>query len=142
MALGTKLRALRTERGLSLRELGRATHLSHSFIADIEAGRCSASIDTMKALAKALGVDLVRLLDEPRPDFDPATVSSPPAKIDPNDPRVKRLAEVGIFLHTPFELDEQDIKEIEDFIEYRRQKAAKRREREEQQKKGGSPTPG
>lgn len=51
-------------RGLSLRALGRASNTSHSFIADIEAGRSKPSIDTLTALAKALGISLADLMGD------------------------------------------------------------------------------
>ncbi len=62
--IGTRLKKTRKNNGLSLRELAKRAHISHSFIADIEAGRSKPSIDTLKALANALGVSLSELIDD------------------------------------------------------------------------------
>ena len=55
--VGKRLRQLRTQQGLSLRALAQKSGLSHSFICDIEHGRCGLSIASLQALARALGVD-------------------------------------------------------------------------------------
>lgn len=54
--ISAKLRQLRKQRNYSLRALARLTGLSHSFICDIEHGRCKPSIDNLRVLADALGV--------------------------------------------------------------------------------------
>jgi transcriptional regulator with XRE-family HTH domain len=54
--IGTTLRQLRKQQNFSLRALSQATGLSHSFICDIEQGRCNPSIKTLHILAKALSV--------------------------------------------------------------------------------------
>ncbi|BCV20425.1 helix-turn-helix domain-containing protein [Moorella sp. Hama-1] len=59
--IGIRLKHLRIKKGLTLRALAKAAHISHSFIADIESGRSKPSLDTSKALAKALGVSLIDL---------------------------------------------------------------------------------
>lgn len=64
--LGARLKRIRNAKQMTLRELGKIAFLSHSFIADIESGRCSnPTIDTIVALANALGVPLTALLEEP-----------------------------------------------------------------------------
>lgn len=71
--IGTRLKDLRLQKGLSLRELAKQAHTSHSFIADIEAGRSNPSLDTIDALAKALHVSIDYLLgrtDNPCPFYD------------------------------------------------------------------------
>lgn len=59
--VGVRLKHLREAKKLSLRELGKMAHVSHSFIADIESGRSNPSLDTLKSLAKALNVSIVDL---------------------------------------------------------------------------------
>lgn len=54
--IGSRLRQLRNQQNFSLRALAQATGLSHSFICDVEHGRCNPSIETLQTLAKALGV--------------------------------------------------------------------------------------
>jgi transcriptional regulator with XRE-family HTH domain len=56
--IGNRLKRLRKNKKFSLRALGKAAHVSHSFIADIEAGRSKPSLDTLMALARALGVSI------------------------------------------------------------------------------------
>lgn len=54
--IGIKLQQLRKQRGYSLRTLAKKTGLSHSFICDIEHGRCNPSIEKLGIIAKALEV--------------------------------------------------------------------------------------
>jgi transcriptional regulator with XRE-family HTH domain len=57
-AVGTHVRRLRTERGLSLRELARQTDFSASFMSQVENGQVSPSISSMEKIATALGVTM------------------------------------------------------------------------------------
>jgi len=54
--LGLHLRRLRKQHNYSLRTLSKLTGLSHSFICDIEHGRCNPSIDNLRVLADAFKV--------------------------------------------------------------------------------------
>lgn len=56
MKLSIKLRTLREERNLKLKELAQKSGVSVSFISDIEHDRRNPSIDTLKKLAMALDV--------------------------------------------------------------------------------------
>jgi transcriptional regulator with XRE-family HTH domain len=56
--IGTAIRRLRGERGLSLRELGRATGFSISFLSLVERGRSSISLTSLHTIAAALGVEM------------------------------------------------------------------------------------
>jgi len=64
MNLGSRIKRLRLKRKLSLRELGRLAHVSHSFIADIESGRSNPSLVTLEGLANALGTTTSYFLEE------------------------------------------------------------------------------
>ena len=64
MSVGDKLRALRKQNKLTLKELSEKTSLSISFISDIENKRRNPSIDNLKILANALNVSVSELLDE------------------------------------------------------------------------------
>jgi transcriptional regulator with XRE-family HTH domain len=57
-AVGTHVRRLRTELGLSLRELARQTDFSASFMSQVENGQVSPSISSMEKIAVALGVTM------------------------------------------------------------------------------------
>ena len=77
--IGRTLRALRTERGLSLGELARAAGLSKSILARIESDGGNPSVETLWRLSLALGVPLGSLLggddDAPRVRRIPARES-------------------------------------------------------------------
>jgi DNA-binding NtrC family response regulator len=61
--LGTRIRALRKSRALTLRQLANKTALSVSLISQIELGKSAASVATLRKLATALGVSLSVLFD-------------------------------------------------------------------------------
>src|SRR3954468_17411658 len=63
--LAANLRRLRIARHLSLSELARATSMSKATLSGIENGRANPTIETLSALAAALRVPLVELLEEP-----------------------------------------------------------------------------
>src|SRR5690242_11808925 len=63
--LASNLRRLRIARHLSLSELARATSMSKATLSSIENGRANPTVDTLSALAAALRVPVVELLDEP-----------------------------------------------------------------------------
>jgi transcriptional regulator with XRE-family HTH domain len=65
--LSANLRRLRIARRLSLSELARATTMSKATLSGIENGRANPTVETLAALAAALGVSVVELLDEPAP---------------------------------------------------------------------------
>jgi len=64
MSVGERLRAARTERKLSLKELGSAAKLSKGFISQVESGTSNPSLKTLRRLADALGVPVSSLLGE------------------------------------------------------------------------------
>ncbi len=63
MADGSRVRALRMERGLSLREASRRSALSVSFISSLERGAAGASVATLQRLTSAYGGTMLDLLD-------------------------------------------------------------------------------
>ncbi len=64
MKISDKLRALRKENNLTLKELSKKSGISISFISDIENERRNPSIETLKILAKALGASADEFLKE------------------------------------------------------------------------------
>ena len=54
--MGERLRAVRRERGLSLRDLAKRLDVSPSLISQVETGRASPSVSTLYAMAQALSV--------------------------------------------------------------------------------------
>jgi DNA-binding NtrC family response regulator len=59
--LGARIRALRKQHGLTLKQLANKTTLSVSLISQIELGKSAASISTLRRLAAALGSSLAEL---------------------------------------------------------------------------------
>jgi len=66
MDLGTRLRALRTERGLSLSQLEDATKISSSFLSLVESGKSDITISRLVRLADFFDVQLSDLVDGSR----------------------------------------------------------------------------
>jgi DNA-binding NtrC family response regulator len=61
--LGAKIRVLRKERELTLKQLANKTALSVSLISQIELGKSAASVSTLRKLATALGVTMSALFE-------------------------------------------------------------------------------
>ena len=61
--LGAKIRQLRKERALTLKQLANKTALSVSLISQIELGKSAASVSTLRKLATALGVTMSYLFE-------------------------------------------------------------------------------
>jgi len=76
--LGQRLRAVREERGMSLRALAKLIDVSPSFVSQVELGKASPSVGTLYALVNALGLSLGDVMPEeeaeeaPRPAVEPA----------------------------------------------------------------------
>lgn len=103
--IGPRLKQIRERKGLSLRALAKLAHVSHSFIADIEAGRSKPSIDTLQSLAKALGVSLNELVDINDLPDDP-----------PSDIELEELLKHSNIKFNGEPLDEEDKQDIIEFL--------------------------
>jgi transcriptional regulator with XRE-family HTH domain len=68
--LGAQVRALRRERGLTLKALGRRAGLSHPFLSQVERGLARPSVDSVERIAGALEVPVGRLWSPVRHDED------------------------------------------------------------------------
>lgn len=64
MTIGDKLLALRTENNLSLRALAQRVGCSHGFLCDIEKGRRTPSVKSLRALAEVFDVSPAHFLQE------------------------------------------------------------------------------
>lgn len=62
--VGKRIKMLRKERGLSLKELSKKTDISISFLSDIENGRSNPSLERLKDIAKGLNTTISYLLGE------------------------------------------------------------------------------
>jgi transcriptional regulator with XRE-family HTH domain len=68
LELGTRLRSLRTERGLSLSQLEAATSISSSFLSLVESGKSDITISRLLRLSDFFDVDLGELVEGGRVD--------------------------------------------------------------------------
>src|SRR3989304_5431513 len=67
LTLGARLRRLRLERGLTMKEVARRAALTESFISQLERDRVNPSVASLQRLTAALGTPLGRLFDEASP---------------------------------------------------------------------------
>jgi transcriptional regulator with XRE-family HTH domain len=72
--LGTRLRALRAERGLSLSQLETATNISSSFLSLVESGKSDITISRLVRLADFFDVELSDLVEGSRTERSPLEV--------------------------------------------------------------------
>lgn len=86
MKLGTKIRETRMQRDITLRRLAKDIGVSPSFISQVEQCKAAPSVDSLKQIAKVLGVttsyllgesdvDTVGIEEKARNRFDPAKMS-------------------------------------------------------------------
>jgi len=83
--VGSRLRQLRTDRGLSLRELARRTEVTASFLSQVERGTSNLSLDSLRRIAEALEVSIMQFLDEPSPDIMELSAHIDPVPCDGDD---------------------------------------------------------
>ncbi|NEN80662.1 helix-turn-helix domain-containing protein [Nocardioides zeae] len=90
-AVGARVRALRSERGLTLSALARTAGIGKASLSELEQGRRNPTLATLYAVAGPLGVPLVALLG----DAPGAVVADPGDPEGPGDPGlVARLLHV------------------------------------------------
>ncbi len=58
MSIGEKIKRVRKERGLTQSQLAESANISRSYLGDLEGDRYNPSLDTLKAIAGALSVDV------------------------------------------------------------------------------------
>ena len=64
MRIGTRIRTIRTEQGLTLEETSRRSGVSKSALSKIENDRASPTFEVLEHIATGLAVTLVTLLSE------------------------------------------------------------------------------
>ncbi|MFJ2703705.1 helix-turn-helix domain-containing protein [Streptomyces sp. NPDC087428] len=69
--LGRRLRALRAEQDLSLSELSRRSRVGKGTLSELESGLRNPTLETLYALATALGQPLSAVISDPAPDGGP-----------------------------------------------------------------------
>lgn len=73
-AIGETLRAERTERGLTLKQVAEGAHVSVSYLAEIERGEKDPSSRVLESIAAGLDVELSDLLVRIATSLEPAPV--------------------------------------------------------------------
>jgi transcriptional regulator with XRE-family HTH domain len=66
-SLGSRLRALRAEQGMTLAQLGQMVGLSPSYLSQIEREKANPSLVTLSSIAETLGVELRSFFELSRP---------------------------------------------------------------------------
>lgn len=65
MNIGTEIKKLRTEKGITLKELSEKSELSVGFLSQLERGLTTIAVDSLEKLADILGVHLTHFFDYP-----------------------------------------------------------------------------
>lgn len=91
--VGAQIRAVRTNRGISLRGLAKAIHVSPATVTQIELGRTGLTVTRLNQIADAVGASVQEILEtdpaatngaaSTEPADAPETTSAPPAHPDP-----------------------------------------------------------
>lgn len=63
LSLGKKVKKLRKQQNMTLKELSEKTNLSVGFLSQLERGLSTVAIDSLDVIAKALGVDLTYFIN-------------------------------------------------------------------------------
>lgn len=113
--LGPRLRGIRLERGISLRELARRLDLSPSSISQIETGKMRPSVRTLYALVAEFGVTVDEVLFEQGPPRAerPPTVSAPGVALQRAEGRPAIALNAGVMWERLMFWPDEDV----DFIE-------------------------
>jgi transcriptional regulator with XRE-family HTH domain/quercetin dioxygenase-like cupin family protein len=85
--LGERLKGIRVNAGLSLRELARQAGVSPSFVSQIENGKSQPSVATLYSFSQLLGVSIDELFNDkeaqPRPLAPPVPAAVSNGRLDP-----------------------------------------------------------
>ncbi len=78
-AIGETLRAVRNERGLTLRQVAEGAHVSISYLAEIERGEKDPSSRVLESVAEGLGIGMGDLLLRTATTLEPKASETPVA---------------------------------------------------------------
>lgn len=90
MNVGQRIKALRKQQNMTLRELSQKVGISISFLSDIENGRSNPSLERLKEIAEALDTTVSYLLGEEIKTDDPN-----PSKKTVDDEIMEIMRELG-----------------------------------------------
>lgn len=122
---GERLKRIRTERGLRQEDIGQIVQVGKSTVSQWEAGIHEPSLATIGKIADFFGVTTDYLLG--RSD-DPQGQAQRPDTDDNAAPRgnpLERLKDIRVAFRADYDLTDEDVDEILEFIEWRRQRKKK-----------------
>jgi len=90
-AVGAQIRLRREQRGMSASELARRAGVSKATLSGLESGRSNPTIDTLDAVAVALGIPLADLL-APTTPTQPQVVRATPVTDRPQQEMLRRVS--------------------------------------------------
>lgn len=62
--IGTRIRALRKIRGITLKQMSEDTGMSYSYLSELENNKHSVTVDNLKKLAVYFGIDMIHFLEK------------------------------------------------------------------------------
>lgn len=72
MSIGTKIKDIRKSKGLTQVQLADKAQISRSYLGDLEGDRYNPSLETLRSIANALGVDVSTFVsNDPNVNFSP-----------------------------------------------------------------------
>ena len=74
MQIGSRIKAIRKERGITQTDLAIKAEMSRTYLADLEGNRYAPSVKILKVIAKALDVKVSDLIDEKDPELSESYV--------------------------------------------------------------------
>jgi len=83
-SLGRRLKALRTEQGITLAQLGGMVGLSAGYLSQIERNKARPSLATLSSVAETLGVELRSFFEHPAPVWKVVRKSRGEEFVEPN----------------------------------------------------------
>jgi transcriptional regulator with XRE-family HTH domain len=106
--IGSRIREKRTQEGLSIRELARRTALTASFISQVENEKANVSMDSLRRISMALGVQMLYFLTDLGPLAENGSAVIPPVPpekkdevsqlLDRSSPLIKKKLRAKLFL--------------------------------------------
>lgn len=130
--LGQRIRTLRKERGMRLKQVALAAGISVGFLGDIESGRTKPSITTLQKIARILGVSTDYLLGQPNAETapDPSTPAWWYRDTPPTDVELEQfLKEANVWFYGR-PLTDEDKEDLMDYLRWKWEKEKRRRERQ------------
>lgn len=115
MDIGNKIKDLRKKKGLTQMELSKMANISRSYLADVERNRYNPSIETLTAIAKALGTTIYYIMEQSVKDLITDAISDQGITLEQVSNRTGVKADFILNidnLNSPDQRDYENIKKI------------------------------